>query len=628
MKNFTFYDFRKNQWKMNKRLPIWSVVCLLLLTMHFGFAVPLENPTKTENERNLSKNTVIAPQAYCEAFGYSSTGFFGGRRYVASFSTTGANINLNYTGTHQENLDASPRGYINATNLQFEIAPGSSFDYSLEANGSSTKAYWIWIDWNNDEIFDTATEQFLGTGYVDSAVTGTINVPAEQQAGTYRMRVATSYLSTTTQPCGNNSTGSYVDFEIIVIPPPSCPTVVGIIATSVDIISLSSVNISWTPTGTESTWNVKWGNVGFDPNTNSGTEIGSEIGIEVTNYSVTNLTPNTTYRIWVQADCGSGDISTWQLFNFYSGYCIPNQSETSDYTSKFSTSSALIDVNYSTDFFTFAYVDLFYNTNQIITQSEDTSFEFIHTYVGGSNTVRIWIDWNKNLQFEDSEEVFLESSSSLTKTGTIDIQGKPLGDYRMRVRSRFSTTVPGACSVESYGSTTDFRLSIVSPPTCPPASLPITATNYSNSSVLLQWVSDGTSFDIEYGSQGFVPGTGTTITEVSNPYTLTGLTAGNNYDYYVRQNCGNGDESLWRGPVSFIPGNYDGKIAARLDPDPQVTSQACGATFNIDVPAGKQITSLKVEYTMTSASPRWVSEQRSVLYSPTLNAGETEVVER
>jgi len=60
--------------------------------------------------------------------------------------------------------------------------------------------------------------------------------------------------------------------------------------------------------------------------------------------------------------------------------------------------------------------------------------------------------------------------------------------------------------------------------------------------------------------------------------------------------------------------------------NPQITDVACGSIFAIDVPAGKQIASLKVEYTMTSASPRFVSEQRSVLYSSTLNAGETDVI--
>src|SRR5690606_30661789 len=63
------------------------------------------------------------------------------------------------------------------------------------------------------------------------------------------------------------------------------------------------------------------------------------------------------------------------------------------------------------------------------------------------------------------------------------------------------------------------------------------AVNTSATSVSLYWTSSGNIFDIEYGTAGFTPGTGTDISEVGNPYTLGGLTGGIDYDFYVRQNC-------------------------------------------------------------------------------------------
>src|SRR5690606_7074587 len=64
-------------------------------------------------------------------------------------------------------------------------------------------------------------------------------------------------------------------------------------------------------------------------------------------------------------------------------------------------------------------------------------------------------------------------------------------------------------------------------------------------------------FDIEFGETGFTPtGTPTTgYTGITNSFaTLTGLTAETHYQFYVRQDCGDDDSSLWAGPFSFFTG--------------------------------------------------------------------------
>ena len=93
-------------------------------------------------------------------------------------------------------------------------------------------------------------------------------------------------------------------------------------------------------------------------------------------------------------------------------------------------------------------------------------------------------------------------------------------------------------------------------PTClKPTNFTATADN---TSVTLSWTENGTAtaWDIEYGTQGFTPGTGTTVSVTTNPYTITGLATGTTYDFYVRANCGGGDESDWSGVVSATPGSY------------------------------------------------------------------------
>jgi hypothetical protein len=67
--------------------------------------------------------------------------------------------------------------------------------------------------------------------------------------------------------------------------------------------------------------------------------------------------------------------------------------------------------------------------------------------------------------------------------------------------------------------------------------------------VTLSWNSNGTSWTIEYGETGFALGTGTQLTADSNPFTITGLEADTDFDFYVRNNCAD-NNSAFAGPLA------------------------------------------------------------------------------
>jgi PKD repeat protein len=93
-------------------------------------------------------------------------------------------------------------------------------------------------------------------------------------------------------------------------------------------------------------------------------------------------------------------------------------------------------------------------------------------------------------------------------------------------------------------------LSIVEAPTCPDPSA-LTATSTSPTEIELSWTTGGaTAWQVEYGQSGFVPGNGTLLNVTTNPYTVTGLTSGVTYDFYLRDSCGASDFSDWIGPVT------------------------------------------------------------------------------
>jgi hypothetical protein len=87
----------------------------------------------------------------------------------------------------------------------------------------------------------------------------------------------------------------------------------------------------------------------------------------------------------------------------------------------------------------------------------------------------------------------------------------------------------------------------------------LSATSTSLTEAELSWNENGTAtqWNIEYGPEGFTQGSGTTITGVTNnPYTLSGLTAGQQYDFYVQADCGSNGTSNWVGPFTWQQIDY------------------------------------------------------------------------
>ncbi len=77
------------------------------------------------------------------------------------------------------------------------------------------------------------------------------------------------------------------------------------------------------------------------------------------------------------------------------------------------------------------------------------------------------------------------------------------------------------------------------------------AAQASPTSARLTWTSGSGTSTIQYGAQGFTPGTGTIVNNTVSPYILNSLTTGNSYDIYVRDTCSNGLNSGWIGPVTI-----------------------------------------------------------------------------
>ena len=78
-----------------------------------------------------------------------------------------------------------------------------------------------------------------------------------------------------------------------------------------------------------------------------------------------------------------------------------------------------------------------------------------------------------------------------------------------------------------------------------PSNLSVANSSITPSSAQLDWTEAGsaTSWLVEYGPAGFEPGTGSSVMANAKPYTLQGLNASAEYDFYVRSLCASGDTS-------------------------------------------------------------------------------------
>ena len=78
--------------------------------------------------------------------------------------------------------------------------------------------------------------------------------------------------------------------------PPACTAPSALTAFN---ITTTSADISWTAGGTETAWNLEWGELGGTMTT---------VAVTDSSYSFSGLTADTDYEYYVQADCG-GDTS-------------------------------------------------------------------------------------------------------------------------------------------------------------------------------------------------------------------------------------------------------------------------------------------------------------------------------
>lgn len=316
-----------------------------------------------------------------------------------------------------------------------------------------------------------------------------------------------------------------------------------------EILSMTEADLSWTSDG--DLFDIEWGEAGFDQG--DGTTV---TDIDETTYNLDNLTPDTEYEFYVRQDCGADGESFWSgPYLFFTGYCEATSTYTSDHITAFSTSGAIMNIdnpsgspgspngyaNYS---------------SMVVAHYETGEIEFTVTN-SISMGINIWVDWNNNLEFEESEKVYASGVTANNFSGSFSVPaGTPLGNYRMRLRGQWGNSNPQPCGNISWGETEDYTLTVIDPPACMPPSQ-VNIIQVTDDSLELGWTAPAEQdawqvLVLPAGSPAPDEDTTGWIATTENPFTVEGLDPATEYDAYVRADCSSNDDgvSLWAGPAS------------------------------------------------------------------------------
>jgi PKD repeat protein len=351
----------------------------------------------------------------------------------------------------------------------------------------------------------------------------------------------------------------------------------------------TSVSLSWT-TGGASNWQIEYGPVGFTPGT------GTVVSAATNPFTVTGLSSATYYDFYVRDSCSATDVSDWAgpvtestacgtatapyYENFDNGFDEGNdtgQGHNIGATISACWSRTDTDTNYrwggrdggtatggtgpngdhTSGYGSYVYAEASFSTGTPVATLTSPSIDlsalttpemhfWYHLYAqNGSQGTLTW-----SIQDVSAGTwVVLDSISGNQGNQWVEIV-EDLSSYANKTVKIKFTAQKSSGTTPQQGDIAVDDLSIVEAPTCPDPSA-LSATPTSTTEIELAWTTGGaTAWQVEYGQSGFVQGNGTVVNALTNPFTITGLTSGVTYDFYVRDSCSATEFSDWIGPVT------------------------------------------------------------------------------
>jgi hypothetical protein len=182
----------------------------------------------------------------------------------------------------------------NPTQLEFDIALTTwNLTTCASFDANDTVALVISLDGGNTWSSANTLKMWTSANSI-GCVSDHITVPLASYSGVVRFGFWAK----------SGATGVDVDFFVdnFTVSSVSCPSPT---ALTLGTINPTDATVSWTPQGTETSWEVEYGPAGFTLGT------GTVVTVSSPTITVTGLSPMTTYRGYVRAICGPSDRSSY-----------------------------------------------------------------------------------------------------------------------------------------------------------------------------------------------------------------------------------------------------------------------------------------------------------------------------
>ena len=457
---------------------------------------------------------------------------------------------------------------INTSSL---TTPELSFSFHARGNSIGSLGFQVWTPnggWSGITTVFSGNQPFTGFNppWLDTAFT----LPASD---TLMVRFVATRGSA-------NQSDMAID-EIEIKEAPACPAPSSL---AVGAVTTTTAGLSWS-TGGASLWNVAFGPSGS-------VNFGTFATASTNPYTLTGLTPGTTYDVYVRDSCGNGTSSLWVGPVTFTTPCT---SLTAPWSENFDGANWVTSTHFQAGgidpcWDRSATTTFWWKAETGATPTGGTgpisdhtsgSGKYIHTETTNGTTATWLVSPVIDLDTLSNPELsfFYHMFGGQIQKMDVEISvngGAWTNLWTATGQQQTAATNPwlrAAVSLSAYtgdsvqvrwfayrnfGNQNQVDMAIDdivinnAQPCADPTAL--TAVVASSTSVQLSWtsISGGTSF-IEYGTSGFTQGSGTVVQATSNPFTITGLTAGTAYQFYVYDSCAANDLSNVVGPVAATP---------------------------------------------------------------------------
>ncbi|MFL0353410.1 gliding motility-associated C-terminal domain-containing protein [Xanthomarina sp. GH4-25] len=320
-----------------------------------------------------------------------------------------------------------------------------------------------------------------------------------------------------TLPAGSGGLQNTLLFtDMVNCTPPTCPRPSDV---TIGAINMTDVEISWTETGTATTWEVIVQPLG------DGYPDGTEPEIIQTTdnpYIYGGLDPATQYEVYVRAVCAADDLSDWE--------------------GPLAFDTTICDA-VDQCLFTFTLEDSFgdsWNGNTMTVSQNGVPVQILEL-TAGAGPLDVQVPLCDGLPFE----LFWNEGGAFANEVMISVTDA--FDDEIFTMLNGNGALQGTLLFTSIVNCT--------PPTCPRPD-DVTIVDVNPTSVEVSWIPGGAETTWEVIVQplgtGYPDGTEPEIIQTTdNPYLYEGLTPGTEYEVYVRGICAADDLSDWEGPEDF-----------------------------------------------------------------------------